>query len=59
MIKVLDRWLRDIVENESEENKDKKSNRVEVYNGWKGIWNRIQKWLYPSILPTHTNKKYY
>lgn len=59
MIKVLDRWLRDIVESEKEERKDIKPNHVEVYYGWRDIWIRIQRWFYPTILPTHNHKKYF
>lgn len=59
MIKVFDRWLREIVESETEGTKEMNSNKVEVYYGWRDIWMRIQRWLYPTILPTHTNKKYY
>ncbi len=58
MIKMLDRWLRDVVENDTEIRRDDRGKKVDFYNGWKDVWNRIQKWLYPSILPTHT-KKYY
>ena len=58
MMKVLDRWLRDIVENEKDEKNDGMNRGVEVYNGWRELWRRIQRWLYPSVLPTHT-KKYY
>lgn len=56
MMKMLDQWLKNVVEEENPQ--IKKENRMETYNGWRVLWKKIQRWLYPSVLPTHT-KKYY
>lgn len=56
---VFDRWLRNIVDNDNENKKENYTKKVEVYDGWKEIWIRIQRWLYPTVLPIHTKKKYF
>jgi hypothetical protein len=56
MMKMLDQWLKNVVEEDNPQ--IKKENKMETYNGWRELWKKIQRWLYPSVLPTHT-KKYY
>jgi hypothetical protein len=56
MIKMIDQWLRNVVEEDN--SRMKKDDNIEIYKGWRELWKKIQRWLYPSVLPTHT-KKYY